>query len=123
MYCKVVSHLVGKRFCAGLESPALAYSLRRSGSKRLLSTEAKAVQPSSPSGSGGLGKRISGFAFGVAFASVGFYYQLHQDVWSSTAKIEEALSTFQKSSIEENSLLRHRIAVLEKELSILKAKV
>ena len=117
MYCKAASRLVGKRFW----SPVLAHSLPRNGSKRLLATEA--VQSSSPSGSGGVGKRISGFAFGVAFASVGFYYQLHQDVWSSTAKIEEALNTFQESSIEENSLLRHRVAVLEKELSILKAKV
>ena len=69
------------------------------------------------------GGRLTGFATGIAFASLVFYYQLHQDIWESTAKVEEALSSFQESSVEENSLLRHRVSVLEKELALMKAKM
>jgi hypothetical protein len=114
------------RFCAGGRKSVLASSSSQRIAKRFLTAEAKKdvaqAAPAASTSSGGFGKRISGFAFGVAFASVGFYYQLHQDVWSSTSKIEEALNTFQESSIEENSILRHRVAVLEKELAIIKAK-
>lgn len=50
------------------------------------------------------------------------YVQLHQDLFESTAKIEKAISSLKKDVVDVNTSLRSRIAMLEEEVAVLKAK-
>jgi hypothetical protein len=78
---------------------------------------------SSSAGSGSsFVQRFTAFCVGVAGASTFYYIQLHQDIWDSTVKIEKSLSDLKLDAVQETASLRHRVAVLEKEVAKLKSK-
>lgn len=92
---------------------------RGSLGSRFMSETAK---PAAKSTGSSVAQRFTAFCVGAAGASAFYYFQLHQDIWDSTVKIEKSLSALKLDAVQETASLRHRVAVLEKELAILKSK-
>ena len=104
------------------KSVALARALpSASGAARRAMADGASASKAKAGGSS-IVQRLTAFSVGVAAASAFYYVQLHQDIWDSTVKIEKALSEVKLEAIHEIESLRHTVAVLEKEVDILKSK-
>ena len=110
-----MAHSLMKSAARARAMPSVPGAARRAMADGASASKAK-------TGGSSIVQRITAFSVGVATASAFYYVQLHQDIWDSTVKIEKALSDVKLDAIHETESLRHRVAVLEKEVDILKSK-
>ena len=99
--------------CSTLMATRGRYGLRRLS---------ESASPAPKSSGSSVAQRFTAFCVGAAGTSAFYYVQLHQDIWDSTVKIEKSLSALKLDAVQETASLRHRVAVLEKELAALKSK-
>ena len=122
LFCRAVA----RSAAAAASRPRAAVSAHASltaGARRGFAAESGAGGASAAPvkrGGSSIVQRVVAFSCGAAVASAFYYFQLHQDIWDSTVKIEKALSNLKLDSVQEHNHLKHRVAVLEKEMELLK---
>jgi hypothetical protein len=91
------------------------------------SKQSSSSKSSSSSGGGGGGggasfiwQRFTAFMTGVGVASALLYVRVQEDIWASSAAVQESVAATKADTAEINRSLRERIAVLEHEVALIK---
>jgi hypothetical protein len=89
------------------------------------SKQSSSKSSSSSGGGGGSGasfiwQRFTAFMTGVGVASALLYVRVQEDIWASSAAVQESVAATKADTAEINRSLRERIAVLEHEVALIK---
>lgn len=93
--------------------------------EEVASSKSSSSKSSSSSGGGGGGasfiwQRFTAFMTGVGVASALLYVRVQEDIWASSAAVQESVAATKADTAEINRSLRERIAVLEHEVALIK---
>jgi hypothetical protein len=95
--------------------------------EEVASSKQSSSKSSSSSGGGGGGggasfiwQRFTAFMTGVGVASALLYVRVQEDIWASSAAVQESVAATKADTAEINRSLRERIAVLEHEVALIK---